>query len=131
MVAKISSERNIKWDPNNYKINKSDFIINNQNEIKTVVIEEEKQREEEKYLNSSTDLQQKSNNNKGSDHIVLKPNMKVLYEFLIGECDNAIPRRTYKMIWIDEKVDNDENQVYNKVFLDLGFKNFQTINNFK
>lgn len=93
------------------------------------MIEEEKETAEPQDKTasgeSSNGSSSTSTSSKGtSDHIVLKPTQKVLYDFLLSECDEAIPRRTYKMIWIDENVANDENQVYTKVFLDLGFKNF-------
>ena len=38
-------------------------------------------------------------------------------------------RINYQIVWVDANIDSDENQVYKKIIVDLGYQNFKTINN--
>lgn len=44
-----------------------------------------------------------------------------------SQCEAAIKRINYQIVWVDANIDSDENQVYKKMIVDLGYLNFKTI----
>ena len=48
---------------------------------------------------------------------------------MYSQCESAVKRINYQIVWVDANIDSDENQVYKKIIVDLGYQNFKTINN--